>query len=240
MEKKHYLKQTKILNFNSDLIQALVKKRFLNAQPLSKIIEEIYYFVKDEILFGYNKSDDISALEVLKDGIGQCNTKTSLLMALSRAIGCPCRAHFFTINKKVQKGIFPKHVYEKHINKELIHSWPEIYLNERWIALEGIILDKPYLEQIKKRFQGEKQFEGYGVSVKDLTNISVNWSGGDTFIQKESITKDEGLYPSPDEFYEKNGVNIRGVKKFVFNHFIRKMVNKRVKQIRKTGVAIAI
>ncbi len=34
-----------------------------------------YDFVRNEILFGYNRTDAIPATEVLADGYGQCNTK---------------------------------------------------------------------------------------------------------------------------------------------------------------------
>ena len=40
-------------------------------------IKSIYGFVRDDILFGYNIDDDISASRVLSDGYGQYNTKHS-------------------------------------------------------------------------------------------------------------------------------------------------------------------
>jgi len=67
-------------------------------------VKTIYNFVRDEIKFGNNVSDDISASQVLKDGYGQCNTKATLLMALLRATDVPNRIHGFTIDKTLQKG----------------------------------------------------------------------------------------------------------------------------------------
>jgi len=190
------------------------------------------YFVRDEIKFGYNESDDIPASQVARDGYGQCNTKTTLFMALTRVVGVPSRVHFFKINKKVQKGIFPFHIYNRHLKEELIHSWPEVYLEDKWMVFEGIILDKYYLQQIKNRFKTEKQFEGYGVSVKDLSNSSTDWTGEDTYIQKESIIKDEGLYASPDEYYEKYGANVSGLEKVFFKYVISHLINRKVINIR--------
>ena len=43
-----------------------------------------YAFVRDEIAFGYNLADDLPASRVLEDGLGQCNTKGTLFMALLR------------------------------------------------------------------------------------------------------------------------------------------------------------
>ena len=42
--------------------------------------------MRNDILFGYNSSDLLTAEEVLKDGYGQCNTKATLLMALFRGV----------------------------------------------------------------------------------------------------------------------------------------------------------
>ena len=84
-----YLQETKMLNFHHRSIQRLVKeKQWANEDDFEKI-QKIYNFVRDEIKFGYNTDDTISASEVLKDGYGQCNTKGILFMALLRAVGIP-------------------------------------------------------------------------------------------------------------------------------------------------------
>ncbi len=232
MNMQQYLQPTPILDSDSKEIKELVDKHFAFIEEPDKKAEKIYYFVRDEIRFGFNESDDIPASKILKDGYGQCNTKTSLFLALVRAGEIPCRAHFFKINKRVQKGVFPSHIYNRHLKEEIIHSWPEVYLKDKWITLEGVILDKDYLWQIKNRFKTEKQFEGYGVSVKDLSNSSTGWTGKDTYIQKESITKDEGIYASPDEYYEKYGANVSGLEKFLFKCVVRHLVNRKVRNIR--------
>jgi hypothetical protein len=232
MNMQQYLQQTSILDYNSKEIKELIDRLLADIKDPEGKTEKIYYFVRDEIKFGYNESDDIPASRILKDGYGQCNTKTSLFMALVRAVEIPCRAHFFKINKRVQKGVFPSHIYNRHLKEEIIHSWTEVYLKDKWITVEGVILDKDYLWQIKNRFKTEKGFEGYGVSVKDLSNSSNDWTGKDTYIQKESITSDEGIYASPDEYYEKYGANVSGLEKFLFKCVVRHLVNKKIRNIR--------
>jgi transglutaminase-like putative cysteine protease len=229
---EQYLQPTPILDYNSKDIKELVEKHFSFIKNPEKKLEKIYYFVRDEIKFGFNESDNIPASRILKDGYGQCNTKTSLFMALVRTVEIPSRAHFFKINKRVQKGVFPSHIYNRHLKEEIIHSWPEVYLKDKWIALEGVILDKDYLRQIKNRFDTENQLEGYGVSVKDLSNLSTDWTGDDTYIQKESITKDEGIYASPDEYYEKYGANVSGLEKVFFKYVIRHLLNRKLRNTR--------
>lgn len=103
MELGRYLSETELLNYSCDLIQNLINSRKWNDLNEFNKIKDIYSFVRDEILFGYNISDDITAEQVLMDRYGQCNTKGTLFMALLRAVKMPCRIHGFTIDKELQK-----------------------------------------------------------------------------------------------------------------------------------------
>lgn len=83
MEKTDLLKKTKLLDYDDYLIQSLISEK--GGRKLSEYdaIGAVYHFIKDEILFGYNKRGTLTASEVLSDGIGQCNTKSTLLIAVS-------------------------------------------------------------------------------------------------------------------------------------------------------------
>ena len=70
MEK--YLRETPMLNFSDVNIQHLISDREWKDVDIYNRIKQIYNFVRDEILFGYNVDDTISASEVLSDGYGQC------------------------------------------------------------------------------------------------------------------------------------------------------------------------
>ena len=95
---------TVLLDFWHPSIQALLDARGWRRLPTQEQIGRVYNFVRDEIRFGYNRSDDLPASEVLADGIGQCNTKSTLFMALLRGLGIACRFHGFTIDKALQRG----------------------------------------------------------------------------------------------------------------------------------------
>lgn len=77
-----YLRETHMLDYSNLSIQELIESR---GWKEIEDFERIKNFVRDEILFGYNIDDDISASKVLSDGYGQCNTKGTLFMALLRA-----------------------------------------------------------------------------------------------------------------------------------------------------------
>lgn len=72
---------------NSPQIQSLILARNWKQLDDFHKIKEIYDFVRNEIKFGYNVNDSVTATQVLKDGYGQCNTKGTLFMALP-SISC--------------------------------------------------------------------------------------------------------------------------------------------------------
>mgnify|MGYP003526118560 FL=1 len=152
-------------------------------------------------------------------------------MALLRAVGIPCRFHGFTIDKPLQKGAITGLAYWL-APQRIIHSWVEIGLESRWIALEGFILDAPYLASLQRRFPQARRFCGYGAATPDLSAPGVEWQGKDTYIQKEGIADDFGIFDSPDAFYARHGSNLSGLKRWLYERVIRHAMNRNVARIR--------
>ena len=71
--------------------------------------------IKPRVTFGVP-----SAIQVLKDGTGDCNEHTQLFVALARAVGIPARV---TAGLAYLDGKF------------YYHAWPEILLND-WVAVD--------------------------------------------------------------------------------------------------------
>ncbi len=227
-----YLQETQMLNFNHSSIKRLInEKQWTNNDDFQKILK-IYNFVRDDIAFGYNTDDMISASEVLNDAYGQCNTKGTLFMALLRAVGIPCRIHGFTIDKKLQKGAMTGIIY-KLAPQSIIHSWVEIQYKERWYNIEGFILDSQYLKKLQEKFSDYKtSFCGYGAATDNFQNPQVEWNANDTYIQKEGINYDFGVFNSPDEFFEKYQQQLTPLKKWIYRNIGRKLMNHNVERIR--------
>lgn len=80
---------TPLLYIHHPEIEALIAARGWRAPDAYDRIGAVYEFVRDEFAFGYNKGGELSASRVLADDIGQCSTKSTLLMALLRAVGDP-------------------------------------------------------------------------------------------------------------------------------------------------------
>jgi len=225
------LQPTRLLDFTHPAIEALVEKRGWRQLPMYDRIGAVYDFVRNEIAFGFNEGDELAASTVLADGIGQCNTKSTLLMALLRAVGVPCRFHGFTIDKPLQRGAITGVAYAL-APQRIIHSWVEVSLEGRWVNLEGFFLDMPYLASLQRRFPDRKRFCGYGAATPDLPAPGVEWRGQDTYIQKDGIADDFGVFDSPDGFYALHGSNLSGLKRWLYTHEIRHRMNAQVRRIR--------
>ena len=228
---------TDMLDYKAPNIQALVADRgWMSFESKELVAREIYNFCKDEILFGYNsQADNIAASSVLKEGLGHCNTKTTLLMALLRVADIPCRLQAFTIHKSLQKGAMTPFVYFM-APKEIIHTWTEAWINDNWLALEGMILDSKYLQSIQSKFtkcaHHQHPFLGYAVATKNLQSPKVEWTGRSTFIQREGIARELGSFKSPDEFYAKHKTNLSGIKGWLYKSYFYKRLNENISNIR--------
>lgn len=161
-------------------------------------------------------------------------------MALLRGGGIPCRFHGFTIDKALQKGAITGVAYLL-APRSIIHSWVEVWHDGRWIELEGFILDKDYLSKLQERFAThEGAFCGFGAATPDLRNPGVDWIGGNTYIQKDGINHDFGIFADPDSFYAKHGANLSGAKKWLFQGIVRHWMNWNVARIRGWGAQPAV
>lgn len=229
---RDYLKETALLNFNSASIQELMTSRAWADLSAYERIGAAYDFVRDEIGFGYNSSDNITASAVLADGYGQCNTKGILLMTLLRGLGIPCRLHGFTIHKDLQRGVVPELAYALAPDS-ILHSWIEIWHDGRWINLEGFILDRPFLQALQNRFGRDgESLCGYGAGTDCLSSPQVDWTGEDTYIQRTGINADLGLFDTPDDFYALHQQEFGWLRGLIYRHIVRHWMNARVKRIR--------
>ena len=228
------LQETALLDYSDKTIASLISKKGWRTLGNFERLNQIYLFVRDEILFGYNREDRIPASSVLWDGYGQCNTKSTLFMALLRAVGIPCRMHGFLINKALQKGAMIGIVY-RNAPDHILHSWVEACLDGTWYDLEGIILDRSYLEGLHRKFPERKgSFTGYGVAVKDFQHPEIDFSRNDTYIQKEGITEDLGTFDSPDELFARYHQDLTPVRSFLYQNLGRHLMNRNIRKIRST------
>jgi transglutaminase-like putative cysteine protease len=77
-----------------------------------QMVESIFHYVREEIKFGFPPTwDEVKASETIYYGLGYCNTKATLFVALCRAVGIPARVHFGLIDLQIMHGILPTFVF---------------------------------------------------------------------------------------------------------------------------------
>lgn len=230
---RHYLQATPLLDYGHPALRQLIEQRGWRPLPERERIGAIYDYVRDEIPFGYNRTDELAASAVLADAYGQCDTKATLLMALFRASGIPCRLHGATVDKRLQRGMVSGLVYRLW-RAAIRHSWVEVRFAGRWVGLDGVILDRPYLDGVrtKVRVAEGEGFLGYAVGTDDLSRPPIEWQGTDTAIQTQAVARDLGVFDDPDSFYRAVGSNFAGLRGRLFRSVIQPAMNARVAAIR--------
>ena len=228
---KNYLAKTPMLNYDAAPLQELVLTRRWKELDVYSRIGAIYDYVRNEILFGYNRSDTLTATEVLADGYGQCNTKATLLMALLRACGIPCRLHGSEVSKGFQRGA-TSGIISRLAPDVITHTWAEVYYEGHWIALEGVITDEAYVQGVKRVSDLGTDFRHYAISVPDLAALDLTWRGEDLFVQNTSVVTDFGVFDDPDSFFEQHKQTWSKAKDFAYVHYGRKIMNRNVARIR--------
>lgn len=232
-----YLKETQMLDFNSEELQKLITSRCWDKLDTQKKLQAVYSYVQNEVLFGYNCSDLLKASEVLRDGYGQCNTKSTLLMALLRGIGIPCRLHGSEVGKHFQRGATSGFI--SHFAPEsVIHTWVEVMDGKEWLAMEGVIIDKDYLLAVKNRFKGEDEIRAYAIATNHLSELYSGWRGESTYVQSEAVVKDFGVFDSPDEFFAQHPQTWGSVINYLYIHLGRKVMNRNVARVRNSSFKI--
>ena len=89
------------------LVQQTAARLCQGCRSSREQVERFVSFARDDIKFGFPPAADwTSASQTLQSGIGQCNTKGTLLPALCDAAGIPARLHFAPIRSSIQRGLY--------------------------------------------------------------------------------------------------------------------------------------
>lgn len=226
---------TRLLDYDRGALPALIEARGWRALDPYGQIGAVYTFVRDEIAFGYNLHDALPASRVLAEGRGQCNTKSTLLMALLAGLGHSVRLRGLTIHKSLQRGLVPEWAYGL-AGEEVLHSWVEVEHRGAWRRLEGVIMDRPALAQLQSAFDGQGALCAYGVGTDCLGTPEIDWQGQDTQIQLTGVIRDFGTFATPDDFYGQHGQDRGLIRELLFRTLVRAQMNARVRAMRKGRV----
>jgi transglutaminase-like putative cysteine protease len=160
----------------------------------------LHDYVRDSIKFGFTKCfDAVSPGYILGCGIGHCNQKSALMVALFRASGLESHQHFVAIRKDILKGGVSGHQYWM-IPAEVSHSYVEVKVDGIWSEIDSYIVDTPLLKGAQSRLTKENQKFGYGTYL-GATN---EWDGhSHAFSQyhRDLLVEDHGRVEDLEAYF---------------------------------------
>lgn len=153
-----------LADYNHPLVKSTAKILTKNETTTRGKLENLFYYVRDEIKFGFlPEIDYLPASEIIKRKMGACNNKGVLLFALCKASDIPVRIHFSIIKKEIQRGLFKGLAY-KIIPRELSHCWVEVLVENKWRNIDSYINDHTYYLAAKKELKNRNWDTGFSVA----------------------------------------------------------------------------
>lgn len=223
-----------LANFDHPLVQTKVAE--LSAGCISDREKFLAFteFVREKILFGFNRNALLTkATEVIEEGIGYCNTKTTLLAALCKAADIPVRIHFGQMNSIILKGLV------WGLPPTVAHGYVEVELEGRWRPVDSYIMDRALCKAALRALEKENSRIGYGLAL-DSEPFSIHTCiDGEGFIQMGGLSGDFGIYEDVSGFVQSphckpSDLNNKGLSGVMYSLFYRS-INNKIDKLRKEG-----
>jgi transglutaminase-like putative cysteine protease len=222
-----------LADYQHPLVRETAERLSLNESTVRGKIERLFYFVRDKIKFGFPADGDlVKASATIRSGIGQCNTKGTLFLALCRALGIPARQHFSTIKKDIQRGLFTGLAYQL-MPAQISHSWLEVKVDGSWRKLDSHINDEPFYESGKKALRARHWDTGYSIANRgDESSAAFNLDK-EAFAQMDAVLEDHGVWDEPGDYYASPKYRNRpGFLSLLLYRLLIGSINKRVEGLR--------
>jgi hypothetical protein len=229
---------TKLADYDNPIVKNKAEVLTRGHNTIEEKIAAIFYYVRDDIKFQLPAEGDlIKASRIIEYGYGQCNNKTTLALALCKAINIEARVHFSLIDKETQRGLITGLFYWI-IPKTISHSWLEVKVHNQWFRIDSYINDNTFYHAGKRKLQERGWHTGYSIAgskKKSSAELDFNNQG---FVQMDAVTGDHGVYDDPMEDYWSSQYKNRpnGLTLFIYKLFIRG-VNEKVKRMRYSYAA---
>ncbi|MBN1148617.1 MAG: transglutaminase domain-containing protein [Anaerolineales bacterium] len=223
-------------------VQTVVEQVVARATSEREKAVALHDYMRERVKFGFSKYFDAGTPDdTLACGIGYCNTKSPLLVALFRAAGLESFTHFVVISKDILRGAMPA---SRHwmVPAEISHAYVEVKVEGRWCAIESHIVDTPLLQAALARLAAEGLALGYAVRL-GATNA---WDGrSDVFVQSDPHhwVEDHGRVEDLDEYFRSRkyrnqmlGVTFNTVFKLMGEAGVAP-INAHIERIRQSSVS---
>jgi len=225
---------SKLADDDHPLVRDTARRLTAGLEAPRERLRALFHYVRDGIRFGYpNDGDIVKASETIRLGFGQCNNKATLLLALARAAGLRARIHFSTIDKNIQKGIFPEWAF-KRLPDDLSHSWVEVEVEGRWRRIDSFINDWDFYRAGKRALRERGWRTGFSISCENGESDPEFNIDEERFVQMDAVTGDHGTYDEPADYYlSPRYLNRPGMFTQLLYCLAARLANKKVKRMRK-------
>jgi hypothetical protein len=180
--------------------------------------------------------NSVSSLTVLRRGRGDCHTKSTLLVALLRAIGIPSRLRFLTLRADFLRGVIDLG------NLPIEHCCVEVLLDDRWVAVDSHVMDPLLARAAQAMLIKERSDLGYGMHRLGATDWDGMHQAFAPFVATDPSSlpvHDWGPFDDPYQFYsqvtdQRDRQGLLGRLKWMVG---ARLVNRRVKGLRDGAVS---
>jgi len=235
-------KNSRFADFEDPLVRDTVQLLVANETTARRKLQRIFSFVRDEIKFQFPVAGDlVNASEVIRLGYGQCNTKSTLFLALCKAAGIPARIHFALIRKEIQRGFFTGPAYWLMPSK-ISHAWIEVQVDSRWRKIDAYINDPALQQGAVAELKRRGWRTGFSVALPQSGEPAFDLDiETERFSQMAAVTDDHGTYDDPADYYASPRYQNRpGWLKLRLYELMIAGINRRVEFIRQGGTNINV
>ena len=142
-------------------ISAIAKSLTSNDASVIENLRSLYNYVNGEIAYNtYSGSEPKACLDTLRDGVGDCDDQSILLISLCRAVGIPSWLAFGAL-------------YDSYLGDWGPHAWAEIYVPLASGGGEAVTVDSANSEFLVRncnRYQ-EWESDGNGQHLEDYYHV---------------------------------------------------------------------
>lgn len=179
------------------------------------------------------------ASETLRLGIGQCNTKGTLLLALCRAAGIPARLHFAPIRRSIQRGLYTG-VWYLLLPRHLSHAWLEVKLDSSWLPVDAYINDERFCEAAARELEHRGWPEGFSLAGGCTGAQAVLDLDVPRFTQMAAVEGDHGIWNDPADYYRSSLYlnRVSPFKRWLYRR-VRSGINRKIERLRRPIVSPA-
>ena len=224
----------RLADFDHPLVRETAARLIRGETIRAGKLRRLFLYVRDDIEFAFPDAGDlVKASETIRLGIGQCNTKATLLLALCRASDIPSRIRFSLIHKDIQKGFFTGIAY-RLMPARLSHSWIEVEIDGRWRRIDTFINDLPLFEAARAELRRRHWTVGFSIALEDGNASAELDLDDEAFSQMVAVTDDHGVWDDPADYYASDRYRNRpGVLRMWAYRRLIGGVNRRVDALRE-------